>query len=112
RDDATDLTGAWAGVYDCTQGPTGLELDLRGDAEGGLKATFRFFAVSSNPSVPSGAYRMTGAHYADGRLALLGDRWEERPPDYVMLDLDGWADRGADRLHATVCGNAVVLARR
>ena len=112
RVSATDLAGTWTGVYDCSQGPTGLELDLTGDTDGGLKATFRFFAVASNPGVPSGTYRMVGAHYADGRLALIGDRWEERPPDYTMVDLEGWADRGADRLHATVCGNAAVLARK
>ena len=112
RDDAVALTGAWGGVYDCSQGPTAVALDLRGDADGGLKATFRFSPVASNPTVPSGAYRMVGALYADGRVALIGERWDARPADYVMVDFEGWSDFSEDVLRGSICGNAVVLARR
>ena len=111
RSDSRALTGTWAGIYECPQGPTGIDLALRGDAEGGLKATFSFYPVDANPGVPSGAYRMVGAHYVDGHLTLVGDRWGSRPTDYVMVDLEGWVV-DATQILATVCGNEAVLSRR
>lgn len=111
RVDAVALTGAWHGVYDCAQGPTAVALDVRGDADGGLKATFRFSPVATNPGVPSGAFRMVGALYADDHVVLVGERWEDRPADYVMVDFAGWSDFEGDALRGQICGNGVVLTR-
>ena len=112
RTDARSLTGTWAGTYECAQGPTGVVLTLRGDVEGSLTATFRFSAVPENPDVPTGRYEMAGAQYADGRVVLVGTRWTSRPPDYVMVDFDGWTDAGGDALRGTVCGYPATLRRR
>ena len=111
RADATPLTSTWVGIYDCSQGETALALDLTGDADGGVKGSFRFGPTDGNPDVPEGSYRVTGAHYVDGRFSLLGERWENRPPDYVMVDVEGAIGRSDRLLIVTICGNVTVLQR-
>jgi hypothetical protein len=100
----SDVIDTWKGSYlGCSQGPTGLRLAVRrrGRAGDRLYATFNFYALKSNPSVPSGSYAMTG-YYFPGGVALYGTHWIHQPPGYGMVNLvgrpprrDGTTFRGA-----------------
>jgi hypothetical protein len=96
--------GRWRGTYLCNQGWTGVDLEIEADteresvqgpAEPGryLRATFSFYQLARNPGVPSGRFTMRGSFsHQDGRLQLQQERWLERPPHYVMVDLSGALD--------------------
>ena len=58
--DATGLSGRWTGTYHCIQGPTALELSLRGNMHGIVHGTFSFSARRDNADVPSGSYPVMG----------------------------------------------------
>lgn len=84
----------WEGAYDCGQGFTGLSMIIEavdGGEPGAVTATFGFFAAPQNPDVPSGSYLMEG-QYADGRLALEGVEWVERPDNYEMVGIESDPD--------------------
>ncbi|WP_083986588.1 hypothetical protein [Frankia sp. EI5c] len=82
------VTGVWQGTYFCSQGITGLSLRITGSAPEALAATFDFFPVPENPSVPRGSFTMEGA-VRDGRIALDGREWVSRPSGYEMVNLIG-----------------------
>lgn len=84
----------WEGAYDCGQGLTGLSMAVEaveGGEPGAVTATFDFFEVPQNPGVPSGSYLMEG-QYADGRLALEGVEWVDRPEGYEMVGIESDPD--------------------
>ncbi|RVX45051.1 serine/threonine protein kinase [Nonomuraea polychroma] len=80
------VAGRWTGTYLCNQGKTALELTIKETSSDELEAVFAFEADPSNPGVPSGSFAMSGR--LDGRvLELKGERWIDRPGEYVMVDL-------------------------
>jgi hypothetical protein len=82
-------TGSWLGSYRCAQGLTGLRLDIQAAPGGSATATFNFYALQSNPSVPAGEFTMTGTYSATG-IALSPGHWVIQPPaNYVMVGLTG-----------------------
>ncbi|MCY0946891.1 serine/threonine-protein kinase [Streptomyces antarcticus] len=83
---AVPVVGSWQGTYLCGQGLT--RLDLRITSPGGkvLEAVFAFSAHSDNPTVPNGSFTMVGS-FEDGRMTLRADRWINRPPGYLTVDL-------------------------
>ena len=84
----TEVTGQWEGTYTCAQGLTGLTLTLGNRVVGYMPAVFSFYAVPSNPGVPSGSFRMDGR--LDGhRLVLTAGEWITQPVGYRTVDLDG-----------------------
>jgi hypothetical protein len=90
--DASVLSGRWVGTYTCTQGITGLELNVSGEKSGLVSAVFSFFAVTANPGVPSGSYKMRGTYDAQGTLTLTANNesdWISRPSGYGTVDLQG-----------------------
>ena len=100
----------WDGQYTCTQGLTSLRLTLERDGEN-VEATFEFGPLDSNPTVPSGAFRMTGVAKRDDaglEFVLKPAGWIERPANYVMVALhasptaDGRMLRG--RIDHSGCG--------
>ena len=96
------IQGVWAGTYTCAQGLTGLQLTIRDTGGGTLAAIFSFYAVSSNPGVPSGSYAMTGTYSATG-IVLHQDYWINQPSGYEMVDLESPPPSG-NTLHGTVAG--------
>lgn len=80
------IAGTWTGTYTCAQGLTGLRLTINNSGGGALTATFVFYAVPSNPGVPSGSFAMTGTYSASG-LVLNQDHWINEPSGYSMVDL-------------------------
>src|SRR4029077_15473575 len=94
NDEAATLAGTWTGTYTCAQGLTGLRLDIRAGSNNQLKATFNFYAVSSNPSVPTGSFAMTGSYTPQG-FVFSPDYWFNEPPSYEMVGLTGGFSSGS-----------------
>lgn len=90
---AGPLSGLWTGNYVCAQGQTGLTLrigDIAGERPGAIEATFSFYALATNPGVPSGDYSMRGWFDENtGRVQLIGVAWGVRPENYEMVNLFG-----------------------
>lgn len=109
------VVGTWKGSYHgCTQGLTGLRLVVmrEGHTSNGLKATFNFYPLPSNPAVPSGSYTMTGS-YSPGRVTLLGSRWIHHPPGYVLVNLAGKPPPpGGNRFSGTAGGCTTFSLKR
>lgn len=95
---AQDPTGTWRGDYICGQGNTALALTIEARKDGGLSALFHFEAAPDNPGVPTGCFEMQGQFSpATGQVTLGPQRWLRRPPNYVMVGLDGrLSDDGAE----------------
>jgi len=83
----SQFTGTWTGTYTCAQGLTGMRLDITAGANGQATAIFNFYAVSSNPSVPSGEFTMTGTYSANG-ISLNPGHWIKQPANYEMAGLN------------------------
>jgi hypothetical protein len=89
------LSGSWEGTYACQQGLTSLRLTIDARSENNIDAVFYFYAHPSNPSVPSGSFRMEGTYQAfnsrevPGLLDLRGATWINRPSNYMTVDLRG-----------------------
>lgn len=78
--------GTWVGTYTCRQGLTGLRLDIAAAEGNSLTATFAFYAIDSNPDVPSGKFTMRGT-YSDAGIELIQETWVQQPAGYEMVDL-------------------------
>ncbi|MEO6863703.1 MAG: hypothetical protein ABI180_19530 [Microcoleus sp.] len=89
------LTGTWEGTYVCAQGLTRLKLVIAANSTTEINAVFTFFPHPSNPSVPSGSFRMIGTYTnfnsreIPGLLELKGTTWIIRPSGYMTVDLRG-----------------------
>ena len=100
--EASTLTGTWNGTYVCVQGETGLRLTINANSDGKLTATFSFYAVPSNPGVPSGAFTMTGSFTANGENFSMA-HWIRQPAGYVMVNLSaGPPENGGTVLNGNV----------
>ncbi len=87
---AQDPTGTWRGDYICGQGNTALALTIEARKDGGISALFHFEAAPDNPGVPTGCFEMQGRFSpATGQVTLGPQRWLRRPPNYVMVGLEG-----------------------
>jgi hypothetical protein len=87
------IDGVYKGGYTCAQGITFLELTVDGDADGYVRAIFRFnsaeWAGGSNRTVPEGKFAMTGRFNDQGQIVLQASHWILQPPDYGMVNLAG-----------------------
>ena len=88
------MGGQWSGEYTCSQGLTGMTVELRPQRGDEVDATVTFFAHPRNPDVPSGCYGARGTiDRATGRLVLRPGAWILRPGDnWSMTALDGRID--------------------
>lgn len=89
------LNGEWIGTYSCAQGITSLKLTIFARSVSDITAIFSFSAHPSNPSVPSGSFRMIGSYSPpssrniSGQLTFNGGEWINRPTGYITVDLQG-----------------------
>lgn len=88
------MGGQWSGEYTCSQGLTGMTVELRPQRGDEVDATVTFFAHPRNPDVPSGCYGARGTiDRATGQLTLRPTSWIHRPGDnWSMTMLDGRID--------------------
>lgn len=85
--DLAPLVGSWTGEYTCLQGGTGLKLTIAPGEAGTVHVVFAFFPLPDNPGAKQGSFESVGAYDGD-RLLLKQQKWIERPPNYVMVDLE------------------------
>jgi D-alanyl-D-alanine carboxypeptidase len=89
------LNGSWEGTYVCRQGLTNLKLVITAKDANNIEGVFNFSAHPSNPSVPSGSFRMKGSYRsspspgAPASLELKGTTWITQPSNWVTVDLRG-----------------------
>jgi len=84
------IAGTWKGTYTCSQGLTGLTLNIVKDiGSDDVTAVFSFYADDSNPTVPSGSYSMIGVYQDDLVLNLESLSWINNVRGYNMVDLNG-----------------------
>jgi serine/threonine-protein kinase len=97
-----ELTGTWAGTYTCSQGVTGLQLNIKAAAGGTATATFTFYALQGNSSVPAGEFTMTGT-YSASSIQLNPGHWIIQPANYVTVGLAaGSLTNGGKTMSGTV----------
>ncbi len=107
------VVGTWKGSYlGCGQGATGLRLAVKPKKPTGnlITATFSFYALPSNPSVPSGRFAMSG-YYFPGGVVLYQVKWIKQPAGYEMVNLVGGAPH-AGHLAGAVVGCATFSLKR
>ncbi|GEM_PF-1099592 len=80
------VVGTWDGTYSCGQGLTGLRLTVTSAGGSSLAATWYFFPVPANPTVPQGEIKMVGNVSGD-QVTLTHTVWVLQPAGYVMTDL-------------------------
>jgi len=89
------LNGTWQGTYICAQGLTNLKLVIAAKSTTDIDAVFLFSAHASNPTVPSGSFRMKGVYTIfnsseiPNTLELKATNWISRPSGYMTVDLQG-----------------------
>jgi hypothetical protein len=88
------MGGQWSGEYTCSQGLTGMTVELRPQRGDEVDATVIFFAHPRNPGVASGCYAARGTiDRASGRVVLRPTRWIVKPGEsWSMTMLDGRVD--------------------
>lgn len=85
RRPATSSGARLAGQYQCAQGWTALELELR--FSGAIvEATFNFHHEATGTR---GSYRLRGSRASSGEIALAPLAWIRRPPGYIMVGMQG-----------------------
>ena len=90
---AEDWRGTWHGTYVCGQGLTGVRLAIKPDGAEAVTATFSFYPVPENPTVPAGEVTMFGRlGETAGELLLIADGWIIRPPGWVLITFHGHYD--------------------
>jgi hypothetical protein len=109
------MSGDWEGTYGCSQGLTGLDLRVVATASGKLTAYFDFYPVTSNPTVPSGSFSMSGSYNAKG-VTLTPVKWLVAPAGYETVGLSGFTPgfKGVNTFRGsiTVSGCASFLLHR
>jgi len=107
------ISGTWKGSYlGCAQGPTGLTLIVKPAGRTGneLAAKFEFYALATNPGVPSGSYTMRG-YLFPGVVVLYASKWIKQPGGYVTVDLAGPLPRSGRFRGAVSSCSTFVLKR-
>ena len=86
-----NLLGDWVGTYTANQGDTKLILEIKQQAaDGAISAVFNFSALPTNPSVPSGSFKMVGGIDLENLFVVLeATEWIEQPKNYRTIGLEG-----------------------
>jgi hypothetical protein len=99
------LAGRWQGFYFCSQGWTGLYLDVTYLFGENYSAIFRFFPIPENPGVPKGVFTMTGQiRRRDGLVNFNAQRWLRQPDGWATVDLVGFVDTNTMQMSGSVRG--------
>ena len=82
------LLGSWAGTYTCSQGLTGLDMQIAPSADGTVSVLEDFYPVPANPTVPDGSVRYHGT-LSGSTVQLAPAGWVEQPSGYFLTPLEG-----------------------
>jgi hypothetical protein len=83
--------GTWKGTYFCSQGETGLTLELNkygNNSKTEFYGTFEFYPNSSSSNARYGKYSVKGK-IIEGKIVITPNEWIIRPENYYMVGLTG-----------------------
>ena len=111
---AEKITGKWVGNYKCSQGITGVTLELLGSKDGFVEGTFQFYPTPSNPGAATGKFIVRGVYFSDGRLELGRGAWIEYPEGYISVSLRGKINPATGQYSGVVpeCFNSTFLVTK
>ncbi len=102
EDEATRLrmlSGTWTGTYTCSQGVTGVTLQIVASSSQNVGALLQF-AV---PNAPSGSYFMRGAfNPATNGIVMNFTKWKNQPAGYAPANITGTVNFASGELRGTV----------
>ncbi len=93
-----DIVNCYTGSYAAGQGDTQLDFTITDcDSDYNADALFLFYASDSNPSVPTGSYKMKGSlveKYDDGSIKMYfeGTEWIQQPSTYGFVNFTAIVD--------------------
>ena len=93
------LSGTWSGTYICSQGVTGVTLQIVASSDQNIGALLQFAVPNSRP----GAYFMRGVFDpSNNRIAMKFTSWKYQPDGAVPADLTGTVNFASSELRGTV----------
>jgi hypothetical protein len=95
----------WVGTYRCNQGLSAVRLTIDASDSGSATARYDFGPLEENPSVPVGAFELTGdlkAKSAGFTGELEATRWIVQPEGYFMVGLSIESTPNGRRLRGTI----------
>lgn len=91
RRDPIPRRSVWEGTYVCNQGLSSVTLTLESDRFGNATARYDFGPVPTNPTVPTGAYALSGTLRVQEGGGFTGEleaiEWIHQPANYFMVPL-------------------------
>lgn len=100
-DNSRLLEGAWVGEYHCRQGVVGLKLMME-RFQDHYTGVFIFFPIAANPNVPEGRFNFTATLSDGGQFSAEPHSWIVRPPEYVMVAMEGLLSADAQTLKGDI----------
>jgi hypothetical protein len=102
----TRVDKVYTGEYICTQGTTGLSLQIiGGKAYDGIYGIFHFHPILTNPNVPAGSFVVKGVFDdARGIIDMKPVSWITRPFGYVAGGLRGTSTDGGNTFEGQITG--------
>jgi predicted Ser/Thr protein kinase len=93
------LSGTWSGTYVCSQGVTGVTLQIVASSDQNIGALLQFAVPNSRP----GAYFMRGVFDpSNNRIAMKFTNWKYQPEGALPADITGTVNFASSELRGTV----------
>lgn len=88
------LKGSFTGKYKANQGETKVTFIIKNVTKDGFATgTMNFGPLPTNPSVPTGSYKIKGGYDTEtGKITFVAGEWIEHPKGYNTLDFYGSID--------------------
>jgi hypothetical protein len=98
------MEGMWHGTYVCTQGLTGLTMNLTKAPDGqSWTARFCFCAIPENPGLPTGECELSAPIVpGEAKLKFFPGRWIMHPPGWEMRPLQLWLSADGKTIHGEI----------
>jgi hypothetical protein len=96
----------YEGAYICSQGTTGLSLQIiGGKTYDGIYGIFHFHPILTNPNVPAGSFVVKGVFdEAGGLINMEPISWITRPSRYAAGGLRGTSTDGGNTFEGQITG--------
>jgi serine/threonine protein kinase len=93
------LSGTWSGTYICSQGVTGVTLQIVASSDQNIGALLQFAVPNSRP----GSYFMRGVFDpSNNRIAMKFTNWKYQPEGAVPADITGTVNFRSSELRGTI----------
>jgi hypothetical protein len=96
----------YSGRYLCSQGTTGMHLQILGKDDNETVAILHFYPLASNQNVPSGSFAVRGAYDPiRGSINFRPVSWITRPAGFTMVGLLGTSTDQGHSFDGSVMGS-------